>query len=362
MKTLLILASACLLTLFNSGAHACEQHEAHHHSTVHSHNTAPISVMNSHLHEQGDWMISYRPMRMEMNGMRSGTSSISPESIVGNATAFPNPNAPPAGFRVVPDKMRMDMHMFGAMYGATDWLTLMAMGQYVEKEMNHITFQGMIGITRLGEFKTQSQGFGDSSLSGLMRLYDDERHRVHANVGISIPTGSITKSDQVLTPMNTTPNLRLPYAMQLGSGTYDAKTGVTYNGAEGLYSWGTQYNATIRLENENDEGYALGNVHRMDVWAGYQFLPWLNATARIGGIYSGDIDGRDAMIIAPVTSADTDNYGGKTVEAGLGFKITPPVLDGVNIAAEFAAPIYQNLNGVQMERDYSFTLGLQYSF
>lgn len=347
---------------------ALAQHENHNHgiaaSGSHDHGSihAPIGVMGDHMHDQGEWMLSYRYMRMEMSDMRDGTDDLSPEDIAGNPALYPNPNAGPAGFRVIPDEMTMQMHMLGGMYGATDWLTLMAMANYVKKDMNHITFQGMAGTTRLGEFETSVSGWGDTSLGGMFKLYEDDTHHIHANAMLSIPTGSIKETDDVLTPMGTTPTLRLPYAMQLGSGTYDALPALTYTGYKGPWSWGSQYKATIRLESENDQGYALGDKHMLTAWGGYQFNDWLRTSLRLTGETIGDIDGADPMIVAPVTTADPDNYGGDFIEASLGFNIKPKSLNGAQIAAEFTAPAYQDLNGPQMKRDYGLTIGLQYSF
>lgn len=328
----------------------------------HTHITAPIGVMGSHLHEKGDWMISYRAMHMEMSDMRNGTSNLSPEDIASNAARFPNPNAGPAGFRVIPDDMSMDMHMLGGMYGATDWLTLMAMANYIKKDMNHITFQGMAGTTRLGEFKTTSSGWGDTTIGGLIKLYEGDTHNIHLNAMLSLPTGSIKEEDSVLTPMNTTPTLRLPYAMQLGSGTYDALPAVTYTGHKGPWNWGAQYSAIIRLESENSQNYALGNQHKLTAWGGRNLTDWLDTSIRLNAETLGKITGQDPRIAAPVTTADPDNYGGKTLEASLGFNITPPKLSGIEIGAEITVPLYQNLNGPQMKRDYSATLGVQYRF
>ena len=107
---------------------------------------APIGVMGDHTHKQGEFMFSYRFMRMDMEGSRIGTDEVTPETI---ATTVPNrffgrPMQPPT-LRVVPTSMRMDMHMGGVMYAPTDRLTLMAMGMYVVKEMDHTTFMGGMG-------------------------------------------------------------------------------------------------------------------------------------------------------------------------------------------------------------------------
>ncbi len=141
-----------------SGHHSGNGHHAH---RPDSH--APIGVMGEHMHKKGEGMLSYRAMRMEMDGNRIGSDSVSPETI---ATTVPNrffgrPMQPPT-LRVVPTRMTMDMHMFGMMYAPTNNLTLMAMVNYIEKEMDHVTFRGPRGTTRRGTFTTKSEGIGDT--------------------------------------------------------------------------------------------------------------------------------------------------------------------------------------------------------
>lgn len=332
-------------------------HAAHHHHG----GSAPESVMGDHLHGKGEWMLSYRYMHMDMGGNRDGTDSISPEDIV---TSIANPHAPPPTLRVVPTDMTMDMHMLGLMVGVTDWVTVMLMGQYIEKEMDHIAFAGMSGTTKRGTFTTRSSGWGDTALTALVKLYDDERHHIHLNAGISAPTGSITKTDDVLTPAGTHPTLRMPYAMQLGSGTWDALPGITYTGHEGDWFWGAQLGSVIRLESENDEGYRLGNQVSLTGWVGYRLNDWITGNLSIRGEKTGKIRGEDAMIAAPVQTANPENYGGRIIETGIGFEITPPgpALEGLSFGAEIAVPVYQNLNGPQLERDWRTTIGLTYRF
>ena len=256
--------------------------------------------MSDHLHKKGEWMFSYRYMRMHMEGNRIGDNSVSPTTI---ATTVPNrffgrPMQPPT-LRVVPTKMTMDMHMFGAMYAPTDDLTLMGMVNYIEKEMDHLTFMGPAGPAIRGSFTTRSEGFGDVKLGGLYRLYDDSVHHFHLNLGLSLPTGDITQRDDVLAPTGARPTLRLPYAMQLGTGTFDLLPGITYNGRVGDVSWGAQYRAEIRLEDENDEGYAWGDKHAVTAWAAYQWAPWISTSLRVDAMTQDSIDGIDPRIVAP---------------------------------------------------------------
>ncbi|MDA7949372.1 MAG: transporter [Hyphomicrobiaceae bacterium] len=206
----------------------------------------PIGVMGDHRHHTGELMLSYRFMRMWMEGNRIGDDDVSPETIVTTVPNpfFGNPGQPPT-LRVVPKDMSMDMHMFGAMYGVNDRVTLMGMVPYIEKKMDHITFQGGAGTTRLGTFETSSDGIGDVSLTALIGLYDEKTpdRETHVNLvlGLSAPTGSITERGTVLAPNNTRPNVRLPYAMQLGSGTWDLLPGVTATKRVRNLSLGGQY-------------------------------------------------------------------------------------------------------------------------
>ena len=74
---------------------------------------APISVMGDHMHEMGEWMVSYRYMSMEMEDLLSGSSSVTSNSQLGTMMM-------PGDFDMVPTKMTMDMHMFGTMYAISN--------------------------------------------------------------------------------------------------------------------------------------------------------------------------------------------------------------------------------------------------
>ena len=259
--------------------------------------------------------------------------------------------------------MTMNMHMFGGMYAPADWLTLMVMGMYMEKSMDHITFRGGAGTIRQGTFTTTSDGPGDTTVTGMFKLFHSGRHRVQLNAGISIPTGSITERDTILTPMGGAPEVRLPYPMQLGSGTFDFLPGIVYSGRSGKWGWGVQYTGTFRL-GENDEDYSLGDKHKLTSWASYRWYDWFSTSFRIEGEKSGTIDGIDPDIAAPVQTADPHNQGGRTLSVLFGFNLAGQTgaLMGHRLALEAGLPVYQDLNGPQLETDAVITLGWQYAF
>lgn len=342
---------------FTSTAFAAAEHS---HAGHHIHSQAPIGVMGDHVHKQGEWMFSYRFMTMDMDGNRSGSSNISPEEI---ATTIPNrlagqPMQPPT-LRVVPTQMTMDMHMLGAMYAPTDNLTLMVMASYHKKDMDHITFQGPVGTNRLGKFTTKSEGIGDTKVSGLLNIYDHNNHKVHLNIGASLPTGSITKKDNVLTPMGGRPELRLPYAMQLGSGTYDLLPGITYQTHQGKWNFGAQYMATIRT-GENSEDYTLGDEHKLTSWVGYEWQQNITTSIRFAYQDVDNIDGSDLEIRAPVQTADPNNFGKERLDLYAGINWASH--SGHRLALEVGTPVYQHLDGPQLETDWTLTAGYKYGF
>ena len=327
---------------------------------------APIGVMGDHRHSEGEIMLSYRFMRMQMEGNLIGDDSVSPDTIV---TTVPNrffgaPMQPPT-LRVVPTEMTMDMHMFGAMVGFTDTVTMMLMVPFIEKDMSHITYAGPTGTTRLGTFETQTDGLGDISLTALIGLFDrktahGEQH-LNLILGVSSNTGSITETGEILTPMGGRPEVRLPYAMQLGSGTWDLLPGIVYTARSNDFSFGGQYRGTLRLEDHNREGYALGDQHLVTGWAAYEWAPWISNSVRLAYQNLDSISGIDPEIVGPVQTANPDFYGGDRLDLLFGVNLLGqhgPIC-GHRLAAEFGVPVYQNLNGPQMETDYTFMVGWQ---
>ncbi|MCM8557359.1 transporter [Sphingomicrobium sediminis] len=337
---------------------------------THAIDHAPIGVMADHSHGAGEVMFSYRFMHMNMSGNRIGTDSISPDEIV---TTIPNrfagmPGMPPT-LRVVPLDMPMNMHMAGVMYAPSDKVTLLVMGSYITKDMDHVTYQGGMGTTELGNFETEVSGFGDLTVGALFPLIKEKRstdagtnRELVVRAAVSIPTGSIGEIDTILTPMNMTPEVNLPYAMQLGSGTWDLKPAITYRQVDGKLGYGAQYAGTIRL-GENDRGYTWGDRHELTAYVAYEPIRAVSFSLRAKATTQGGISGQDPAIMGPVQTADPANFGGDTVELLAGVNLAGQgSLAGQRLALEVGLPVYQDLNGPQMETDWTLMLGWQGAF
>lgn len=228
-RTVWMLSSYSLAFLLAAGASAQEW------TSARPDGHAPLAVMGDHTHSRGEVMLSYRFMRMSMDGNRMDTGPVTPAEVL-------------ADFMVTPLRMSMTMHMAGLMVAPSDRLTLMATASYVRLEMDHRTRMG-------GEFTTTASGVGDIKVSGLLELFNRNRQALHLNLGVSVPTGSIEMAD--VTPASAPDEAILPYPMQIGSGTTDLLPGVTYLGQVDHWSWGAQARATIRM-GENDRSYRLG--------------------------------------------------------------------------------------------------------
>ena len=299
---------------------------------------APISVMGDHMHKMGEWMVSYRYMSMEMEGLLKGSNSVAPTMM---ATGF-MPN-------MLPTEMTMDMHMFGTMYAISNKWTLMGMLNYLDNEMS------------MPMGKMDSSGIGDVKIAGLYDLAQwDSGRRMHLNLGVSLPTGSIDEKDSM--------SRVLGYGMQLGSGTYDFHPAITYLAQTENYSYGAQLGGILRI-GENDQDYTLGNKFEAALWGARKITDSLSASAKLDYSTQSEIDGSDTrldarnmMMASPSFQTASQGRDITTFGLGLNYYFQNGGLSGHRLAAEWETPIDQKVNGVQLELDSVWTLGWQYAW
>ncbi|MGB2248575.1 MAG: transporter [Alcanivorax sediminis] len=319
---------------------------------------APISVMGDHTHGKGEWMLSYRYMGMSMSGAKSGSESLSTEEAFAEIPGMGMMN-----MKVLPYEMTMEMHMLGGMYAPTDNLTLVAMLPYATREMTAKSRMTMMMTTTETEFDTQTSGIGDVAVGGLYKFYDQDGYRVHLNLVLGLPTGSIEEEDYL--PMQQQ-DAQLPYGMQLGSGSYEARPGITVNKQFPGWSWGAQASAKIALD-QNDQGYKLGSRRYLSAWAARPLAPWASVSVAAYKSWWSDIHGEaEDLTVSPMMNpaADPDARGGQRLDLGLGVNLMGKqgALNGHRLAMEYRAPVQESLHGIQMETDYSFTVGWQKAF
>ena len=315
----------------------------------------PISVMGDHMHAMGEWMVSYRYMTMDMETLLKGANSVSVDSQLGTTSV--------GDFEMVPTAMKMDMHMFGLMHAISDKWTLMGMVNYLDNEMDMIMhFMEMGGMTMRHdhEMVAESSGLGDLKFVGLYDLAKwNNGRRIHLNLGLSIPTGSIDEKSGADI---------LGYGMQLGSGTFDFNPAITLLGQTDKYSWGAQIGGTFRI-GENDQDYALGDKFCASLWGARIITDSLSASAKFDFSSQDEVDGSDSrldtrygMMPSPGFSPSSQGRDLSTFGLGLNYYFKEGELKGHRFAAEWETPIDQKVNGVQLELDSTWTLGWQYAW
>ena len=154
--------------------------------------------------------------------------------------------------------------------------------------------------------------------------------------------------------------------MQLGSGSYELRPGLTLNKQYDSWSWGAQVSANIPLD-ENDQGYELGSSKYLTAWAAKPVSPWASVSVAAYKSWWTSINGSaEDLTISPMMNpaADPDAKGGQRLDIGVGLNLLGKngALKGHRLAMEYKAPVQESLHGIQMETDYTFTVGWQKAF
>lgn len=346
-------------------ASAEEMDHSQHDMTQHSAHTGAAAHIH-HSHGKGDWMVEYRFMRMSMDGLLDGTHSVGTRDISGVLMGMMPPLSDPGKqYRMSPTEMTMDMHMLMLMYGLTERMSLMVMGNYLDNEMDMVMhMNNMSGMPVMDMFGTmETDGIGDTLL-GVMYKLD---RRWTASFSASLPTGDIDERvDMVMSGINpmgmpmsmTNANLKAGYPMQLGSGTYDLIPGITYSDSIDNFGWGFQASYTWRLD-ENDNDYTLGDVAEVFGWGKYVLSEHFLVSGKATYKDWGRIDGQDPEIppaMSPLN--DPAATGGRRLDLSLG--LNGFFGTGHTLGFEVGIPVYQDLNGPQMETDWIVSLAYQF--
>ncbi len=307
---------------------------------------APIGVMGDHGHKSREVMFSYRFMAMDMQGLQSGTTSLETTDVL-------------KGFMVTPTQMGMQMHGFGAMFAPHDKLTLMAMANYqflrMEMEGAHLHKEGDHGHP-VGHHEMSSSGVGDAKLEGLLKLWKKPNLTLLGNIGVSLPTGSISKNGADGNP--------LPYPMQLGSGAFEAWPGVTLFGYHGNWSYGSQLRGTFPWHTNSQE-YRHGTAVSVTTWGARRLNDWLSLGGRLFFTHWGNITGIHPELNPHMSPSHRPDWrGGQRLDLAISSNLMVPMgtFAGQRLAVEFQMPLYQNLNGTQLKTTWRLILGWQYAF
>ncbi len=212
------------------------------------------------------------------------------------------------------------------------------------------TIEGATGNRR----RDQTEGVGDVALALLVPFIRKGREASHVHIAFDAPSGDFREQDA--------DGRRLPYDLQLGNGTVDFEWGWTYRGERDGLSWGGQAVGRHPLA-ENGLGYREGSRFDASLWGGVQLIDGVSASLRVGWQKQNNIRSRDRglePIRSPAENAKA--RGGTRFSVGPGLAFDLPGIEGQRLAIEAAIPVHQDLDGPQLEQDWSLTTGWQWAF
>ena len=350
---LLLAASTFIFTNSMEGMnHDMHDGEAHHHSKHSAKMHGPIGLMGDHFHRKGESMVSIRYMKMTMDQNYIGFNTVSDQDIL----QLPNPYGMPNNLSVVPQDMNMDMVMLGAMYAPTNFITFMTMATLNFKSMDLKTYQPMMKRSVVGDFTTKSSDLSRFNISALFKIYDKNRSKFHAQLGFEKNIGKNDLTGKVLTPMGSFGSLVLPYGMQGGDKSYSMLSAATYTKTFGEWKLGGQIKSKINIRSYE---WNFGDSNELNFWVQRDLNKISAWSLRLKYQDIESIDGLNKDIKAPVQTANPLNYGGQTLNLGIGINIMLP--KGI-IGLEAYKPISQDLNGPQMAMNWGLQAGYHLSF
>ena len=320
---------------------------------------APMGVIGADMPAAGKLVLSITPIFANLSGIKMGTRTVSNEFIVSTVPFFLNPRQT---VRIVPQNIAVATQILCLNYGVTKDFAMILTAGVVERNLDALTFKGTTGIRPLGHNYPGTVGLTDFTLSGVYRIYQDEVNRLQFILGFSFPTGANSATfTNFLLPDGSRRDIRGFYGMQPGAGTFDVLPGVIYAGYLGPWSWGLSYRGRFPL-GANPEGYRWGDLHEFNGWAGYTWTPGLTTTFRVSGSTQGPIRGFDPEIRGPAVPANPLFYGGQRIELFGGATISGKFIgyENTTLAVEAGLPVYQNLNGPQIMKNWQAGMSLRF--
>lgn len=299
---------------------------------------APLSILGDYAQDSGKLRISYRFMPTVWQTNILETNSIDRDQVLKT-------------YQKSPARMDRLQHTLGIMYAPSDNFTLMLHTSYIH---HSIVWAQNVPDNSPVHTTSETSGLADIRVGLLLPLLKLDRDLLQVRITLSLPTGDLNRSHD---------SQRLPYAMQLGSGTYDPSLGLIYMKQLNYISWGSQAQYTFALH-DNSEGYRMGNVLQLSAWGAWKVIDVFSLFAHAKYKDQAQIQGKDSSIITTNSPlSDPTNSGRHSFDLGTGGHFYMPwgALKSFRIAVEFTFPIYHQVQGIQMFPNNTLFASLQYT-
>jgi hypothetical protein len=296
---------------------------------------APIGVPHGNTLGAGDWSLSYRYSIVHQDDLRNNTSRKSTDEVLGK-------------FREAPRRRDLQTHRFGLSYAPHERVTL-AVAVPVHVTRTHVTARGG------DRYTTDTSGVGDVEVRALVPFMRNGRQSLHVEMGLTAPTGSTGEHGR----NGADQSQRLSFQQQLGSGTVDLLPGVVYRGFTDQLSWGVVGRGVFRVY-KNSKNYRGGDHYSLATWLGHSWTDWMSTSMRVSWERWQNIHGANRTNQNP--ELDPKRHAGELIELGPGVNFKLPFERGPRLGVEMAWPVWQSLEGPQLERDWRLTAGWRWEF
>lgn len=298
---------------------------------------APIGLADSRALAKGQWALSYRYSLLHFDDMRTNTHRNGTNELL-------------QVYDETPRDRDLQVHLFGVAWAPHRRVTLSAQLPVLTQETRVVA-----GGPPREHFKTESEGVGDLELRLLVPFMRKRNESLQLELGLSAPTGSISERDGGAGGGSEL----LPIPQQLGSGTVDMLTGAVYRGRWQTLSWGFLARSKWRFY-ENSKDYRLGHDHLLSAWLGQSWTDWMSTSLRMSWQRQESVRPSERTTVNP--ERDPKRLGGDVLDLGPGVNFKIPALGEPRLGVEMTWPFYQNLNGPQLERDWTLTAGWEWAF
>ena len=298
---------------------------------------APIGIGAGHTLARGGFAIGYAFDREHYRGLRDDTHSQGAQQV-----------RVQDGFTSAPDRFDVERHELALMWAPTARVTTMLRVPYLRKEMRN--------IGPAGPFTTHADGIGDIGLSAIARFMKKGDERSYLSVELGVPTGSIRRGGATGGGFG-----RLPYPMQLGSGTWSLKPALTYEGPAAVGTFGARLSARFHF-GRNALGYRPRARYRVSAWYARRWVAGVSTSLRLQWQKWGNLDGADPGLVPTSSpSADSRRQKGQRLDLGAGLDVHLPFANQA-LAFEGLVPLVQELDGPQVDFEWKLRAGWRWAF
>ena len=302
---------------------------------------APAGVFGDHTLQSGQVLVSHRFNNQAFDGLLSGTQSVSTASALKQ-------------FPLVPQRGTFQEHLFTLEWAPTNDLTLQGILPVILRKIDFVGSDGSHPVVDVTDLY-------DIQLYALYVLKRWDRQQIHLNMGVQMPLGvfdPLQPGNVILVPTPTSP--QLTYPTRTSDGTWDYLPGITYRGQSDWWTWGAQGLGIVRF-GINRYGYRLGDEGNFNGWLSRRLNDWASASVRLNGHVWGNIFGADQRLNANLTPTNrTDLQAGQRMSIlfGMNFMIPDGLLRGQFLGIEGGIPVYQSLDGPQLQQRYEIWTNL----